>query len=187
MATQTKIAGTGANVASVGGTQNWINTGNITADDATYANASSSVTSSYVESKYLRGTNFGFTIPDGSTINGITVEYQAYANYYSFDPELVASIVQVNMVKSTGRVGTSNSTAYELDTEATYTFGSSSNLWGTTWTAAEINNSGFGVDLVVSFSDADLSGILTAYVDYVKITVDYTPAANTSNMMLMFD
>ena len=48
-------------------------------------------------------------------------------------------------------------------------YGSTSDLWGTTWTAADINNSDFGVALAANSTNARI-----AYVDYMQITVTYT-------------
>lgn len=65
--------GTGADDASVG-TITWSNPGNITASDNTYAtNLTGCITS---VSHYLKATNFGFSVPAGATITGITVEIE---------------------------------------------------------------------------------------------------------------
>src|SRR3989344_7524296 len=69
------IAGTGANDATVG-TEAWETPEEITVagggDDGAYADTG--VMAKSEVSNYLKATNFGFAIPDGSTILGITVE-----------------------------------------------------------------------------------------------------------------
>jgi hypothetical protein len=54
------------------------------------------------------------------------------------------------------------------------TYGGATNTWGQTWTEAQINSTGFGVTL----SALNESGFAsrTASVDYIRITVAYTPA-----------
>lgn len=53
------------------------------------------------------------------------------------------------------------------------TYGSTSDLWGATWTAAQINASNFGVRLTATNSSAYTAA--TADVDYISVTVQYTP------------
>lgn len=64
---------------------------------------------------------------------------------------------------------TGNNLAYTVspwNTADTYTsYGSSSNLWGTTWTVADINASNFGAVLSASVNNG------TAQVDHMRITV----------------
>lgn len=185
MATETKIAGTGANVAT-SGTIAWGVPANITSDNAVYSTASTSV-ESFAVSNYLRGTNFGFNVPSGSTINGILVELQLFADAYLPAEPVVITASQCKIVKGGSAAGTLQSPSFSdiTDTESLLTYGSASNLWGTTWSAADINSSNFGFDFQVSFDDAISLGN-ACNVDYIKITVDYTPPIN-GNMLLMFD
>ncbi len=66
------MAGTGSQVPGPGSGQ-WTDPENITANDTSYATVD--VTQGgmfgYYHTYYLQGTNFGFNIPSGSTINGI--------------------------------------------------------------------------------------------------------------------
>jgi len=56
----------------------------------------------------------------------------------------------VKIVKADASIGATNRAAGSLTTsQATYSFGGAEDLWGETWTAANINNSNFGV--VVAF------------------------------------
>ncbi len=63
--------GTGADDAAIG-TRTWSNPGNITSSNNTYATATSSGGGNST-THYLKATNFGFSIPSGATIDGITV------------------------------------------------------------------------------------------------------------------
>ena len=62
--------GTTANDAAVG-TTNWTNPGNGTASDNTYATVSTKGIS-----RYLKTTNFGFTLPTSTAIAGVVVEVE---------------------------------------------------------------------------------------------------------------
>jgi len=55
------------------GISEWANPGNASADDG--ANASASLGAG-AQTEYLLATNFGFSIPSGATIDGITVTWQ---------------------------------------------------------------------------------------------------------------
>lgn len=56
-------------------------------------------------------------------------------------------------------------------TETTYTIGSASSLWGRTWTASELSNTSFRVQIV------DVANVTsrTFYLDGLKARVTYTP------------
>lgn len=57
------------------------------------------------------------------------------------------------------------------DVEVSY--GGTSDLWGTTWTAEEINDAGFGVAISAQKSSGG-GGQKTAYIDHIKITITYS-------------
>ena len=166
-------ARTGANVAGVG-TAAWSNPGNITAVGSPYATAN---VGSGGTSQYLRGTNYGFTIPDGSTINGITVVINRQSSG-TLSPFISDNVVR--LVRGGTIVGTNMATAANWPTGGlgTATYGSTGELWGTTWTPADINNANFGVVLSVN----NLNGFAsrTATVDYIQVTVEYTLPGTTT-------
>src|SRR5688572_13763168 len=70
MPSVTKFAGTGGVGASA--SVNWTNPGNILARDTTYARLASP-SGTEANNQTLIPTNFGFAIPTGATIVGITV------------------------------------------------------------------------------------------------------------------
>jgi len=168
------IAGTGASVDGPG-TESWLNPEYITADDANYATAAlpGYVSYNYV-SELLQGTGCGFTIPDGVTIRGIEVKIMRRSSSNNQNTWSVkdASLYLLKEGTVAGSDRADLNTCWpEGMTEASY--GSSSDLWGTTWSAEDINSSGFGVSLSVTQNGA---GARIAYVDYISITVTYTPA-----------
>jgi hypothetical protein len=164
----TMSPGTVVDDATVG-TVVWIDPNNAKASDNAYASAANVNTALY--SHYLKATNFGFSIPTGATINGIVVEIEKKRGGYSVFDEVVS------IVKANGTIGTTNKAINAnwgtTDTYASY--GSSSDLWGETWSSTDINNTNYGMVLEASLR-AGIDGLQsTAYVDHIRITVYYTP------------
>lgn len=161
---QIRIAGSGANT---GGGTTWNNPGNITADDTNYATANLGGGN---DSRNLVSTNYAFSIPNGATITGIAVEIMRRSSSNSGGNSI--NDLNLRLLKNGAAVG--NSQASGLDWPTTFTaanYGGNNNLWGTTWTVADINNNNFGVLLEV---DNESSNSRIAYVDYIQITVFYT-------------
>lgn len=160
-------AGTGQNVTGVG-TIAWTNPGNIVSDNNVYATAVLPTTGSI--SNYLRGTNYGFAIPSNATILGITVTIGKYSsNFIGFT---AVNDNAVNLVKAGAVTGTNKAQGTWPTSETATAYGGAADLWGTTWTPADINASTFGV--VISAQNNSILGIsYTAYVDYIQVTVTY--------------
>ncbi|WKZ42157.1 MAG: MBG domain-containing protein [Anaerolineales bacterium] len=123
-------------------------------------------------------TNFGFSIPAGATIDGITVEMNRYREWST------GGGIQDVTVRLLGGTLTGDNKAEAGLWATTFspdnvdTFGSASDTWGNTWTPAQINATGFGVELVVENTHS--SARRQAHVDYVRITVTYTEAAKAN-------
>lgn len=84
----------------------------------------------------------------------------------------IAGVVDnsVRLFRAGAPVGSNKASAAEwnLASYATVTYGSATDLWGTTWTAAQINAASFGIGLSATVSTG------TADVDSMAITVTYT-------------
>ncbi len=122
---------------------------------------------------YLMGTGYGFAIPANASITGIQVTIGRYSSGI-FSPLIRDNVV--SLVKAGSIVG-DNKAAATMDWPTSETpayYGGTSDLWGTTWTPADINNANFGVVLSVINSQVFFSR--TAYVDYITITVTYGTA-----------
>lgn len=162
--TSTNSPGTAANDTSVGNV-GWNNFDFIKVSNDERANA---LVGTLGDSYYLKATNFGFTIPTGATINGIVVEWEKGVDGVGgvFDRH-------TRIVKADGTIGTTNRaiTTNQWAAGDNYiTSGGSTDLWGETWTAANINDADFGC-VLSAFSDSE--GV-TALIDHVRITVYYT-------------
>lgn len=149
------------------GTVAWSNLTNLSADDATYATA---VFSPYDYTDVVDATAFGFAIPGGSTIDGIVVEVQGKVN--TADDSGIYSILLLKAGTPTGDNKGSSDPFVFTASDTTKTWGGAADLWGTTWTVSDINNSGFGLQ----FSAAANDYVGTVTVDFVRITVHYTAA-----------
>jgi peptidoglycan/xylan/chitin deacetylase (PgdA/CDA1 family) len=160
-------AGTGSSVSGVG-TISWSNPGNIT---ITTGNKYATVDVSHGSTtRYLEGTNYGFSIPDGATISGIKVAIQRKSDSFSSSN---INDSTVKLVKGGDVVGSNKASSSDWSNSfAVANYGGASDLWGTTWTPAEINDSGFGVAL--SVYNQSSHSTRTAEVNYMQITVYYT-------------
>lgn len=173
-------SGSGANDASAGDVA-WSTPTNIASSDDSYA---TSAIGSLQTTQYLVATGFGFSIPAGATINGITVEIEKSRTGLGSVNDLAVRIVKGGVIGSTDK---SNATAWPT-TDAYTTYGSSSDVWGETWTSTDINASNFGV-MIRGTNNAARSA--TARVDHIRITITYTPATASSpvstSLPLFFD
>ena len=151
----------------------WAGLGNITLDDDSYV---SSVIGLSAESQTLQATGYGFSIPENATINGITVFVGKYASnsaaIYDGKVMLIKGGFEVGVDKKDAATAWSGG---ELES----TYGGEADLWESSWTPAEINDSSFGVAISAVNSD----GAQTAYVDYIQVRVTFTiPAPTISNL-----
>jgi hypothetical protein len=122
-----------------------------------------------VQSRYLKATGFGFSIPAGSRIDGIRVEVERrkLVNGSSLRDAKVR-IVKGGVIGSTDR----SDLAAEWPTSDQYkSYGSATDLWGQTWTPADINSAGFGFAISAV---GPASGNQTAAIDHIRVTVFYT-------------
>lgn len=151
------------------GTVAWSNATRAVSSNGSYATASvdGSIT------RFLQCTGYNFAIPAGATINGITVNVTRKSSSTSNGGSADAAM---RLVKA-GTIGTT-----DRSTGTTYTtsdvieaHGSAIDLWGTTWTAADINNVNFGAAFAATKASGSGSA-QTVSVDYIQIVVDYTSA-----------
>ena len=146
----------------------WGSPGNATASDDVKAFAA---VGSGAPTQYLKATGFGFSIPASAVIRGIEVAVErnsAFANAHDN---------AVRIVKG-GAIGTADRSIappWTMPPDAVTTYGGASDLWGESWTAADINGAGFGA--AISATDG-VSGDLVQ-VDHIAITVSYSLCGDT--------
>jgi hypothetical protein len=142
---------------------------NICADDSAEAYYSGANLDAGEYTAILRGSVFACEVPAGATIDGIKLEIEHRSNLSGYASK--DWLVQLSKDGST-RVG-SNYAKYTLLPAAAqvWTYGGEADLWGTTWTAAEINASTFAVH--VSYAAGE--GLnRRAYVVFFRVTFYYT-------------
>ncbi|OGO26742.1 MAG: hypothetical protein A2Z16_06515 [Chloroflexi bacterium RBG_16_54_18] len=170
-------AGTGADVAGVG-TIAWKNPDGFTSPGGPYA-FSNPLPSNGGTTHYLLGTDYGFAIPTDAVIDGIVVEIHRETNASSL-PALRDNIVQ--LVKG-GVISGDNKAAVGTDWPTTFMtarYGGVTDLWGTTWTAEEINSSDFGV--VLSITNPNPSNSAKGTLDWMRISVYYNLIDSTTTV-----
>ena len=150
------------------GTQPWTGLTNVVSQNNAYAQATGingQITN------YLKCTGYGFSIPAGATITGITVGVWDYSAKTMSDQSMV--LVKANN-NQTGPLGTMDlATQTRLPgTNSEVIYGGATNLWGNTWTAADINSATFGAAFAAIRGPYNTTD--TAFVDYMPITIDYT-------------
>ncbi len=121
-------------------------------------------------------SSLGFSVPAGATINGVTVTYErkcSFASSCSTDP-VNGGTAQITKTAGTPTGNDKGSATGWATSDVTDSLGSGSDLWGLSWTVAEINAAGFGFYTVVYNANALAR---TASLDYLAVTATYTPAA----------
>ena len=164
--TKTGVTYTTASIAgSVGG---WSGSANAISSNDVYAIPTANMPNNGDYTDYLKITNFQFTIPAGSVITGIAINVErSDANGKSKDSEV--KVIKAGSISATNKA---LSPAWG-SSDAVQTYGTNSDIWGNTWTVADINATNFGF----AFSAKRVGGggqATLAKIDEVIITVYYT-------------
>lgn len=154
------------------GTAAWTATGaSLVADLAASDNSWALSALNNTTSRYLRASNWGFTIPTNAVITGIAVAVEK-SRTTAGAPNVVDSrvhLVRRGVIMSSAD-NKATTTAW-TGSDATTTYGSDGDMWGIPWVAEDINAWDFG--FVISAVET-LGVAATARVDLVTITVYYT-------------
>lgn len=155
---------------------NWTNPANAAIDDATEAQITAATYDNGDISYLLLPFSFGFAIPAGATIDGIVVEIDRRC----FAGSAVDNRVQ--LAKGTAfanLVGTNKASATAWPTTSTIaTYGSPTDLWGATWTPAEVNDNAISTAFAVFLSVKATANNTDVGVDFIRATVYYTEASS---------
>ncbi|MEM7391432.1 MAG: DUF11 domain-containing protein, partial [Verrucomicrobiota bacterium] len=158
---------------ALGGGANWIN--------ATLArlNTSDNIYAEYNHTQQdpLVLSAFGFNIPLDASILGI----QVFVEGQGLGSTAAERAFRVGLTRNAGPIVGVEETGLEFSqgADSIFTLGSESNLWGASWTPAEINNSGFGLVLRDNDTGADALGF-----DYVLVMVCYRRPADIGVTMV---
>ncbi len=152
----------------------WPNTTRATAQDGSY---STTANFNNTSTQYLQCTGYNFAIPAGATIDGITVTVWRLASSNTCCQDAAMRLVKAGTIQTTDR---STTTRYPT-TNTAEAHGGATDLWGGTWTVADINSANFGAAFAAKNTTTTNR---TVSVDYIQITVNYTPLAVVSSMNL---
>jgi uncharacterized protein DUF6701 len=164
--TQSPAAGACTNQAGIGSVA-WANTGNAVSSNNSYATA----TVDGSTTNYLRCLSYGFNIPAGATILGIevNVERKSSRTQNGGSEDAAMRLVKGGTIQTTDR---SSGTTYTTG-DVVETHGSPTDLWGTTWAAAEINAANFGAAFAATKANGGGNSHAIS-VDHIQITVYYS-------------
>lgn len=127
-------------------------------------------------SDYLDLTNFGFSIPSGATINGVTVAIERSVSFASNSQDETVQLIKGGTAQGTNKADTATNWP---TTEASVNYGGVADLWALSLTDADVNASNFGVRIAAKTTSASS----TAQIDFVTITITYTAAAVTTRLL----
>lgn len=171
--TVTRSPGTCANAAGPNSLA-WTNVGN--ALTSNNVGATNSVNDGQV-SDYLQCSSYGFTIPDGNRITGITATIRRQANNTNVIDETVV-LLRAGVQETSGLA---NTTTYSNGSYRDDAYGGTSNLWGAEWSINEINATGFGLALA-SQKSSNTGGARTVNVDVITLGVTYVADATSPSV-----
>ena len=152
----------------------WVNPNNIKVQDG------NSATKGMLHGTFsglISASAFGFSIPAGATVTGITASI-VRANLTSVTPYIYDFNVQ--LLQSGTPVGSNLaaiSTAWPTSLQ-TAQYGGSTNLWGTTWTPAQAN----AIGIQVNVYNGSTAGSATAAIDFISLTINYTQGATSGSV-----
>lgn len=131
----------------------------------------------------LRATNFGFSIPAGSTINGIEIDYDAWC--YAIEGHVVDP-AELYIVYDGSQEGNNKASSagrfHPTDTDVYIKYGSSVDLWGVTLNTAKVNDSTFGWEMNI-YSVAAGGG---ASVDHMRMKIYYTEPTGPASISKVY-
>lgn len=164
---QTSVTRTPGTCANVTGADSlaWTNPTNAQASDDT--GATRSIDDGQV-SDYLQCSNYGFTIPDGNRVQGITATIRRQASNTNVQDSEVL-LLRGGTREATNRATT---TAYTNGSYSNDAYGSTTDLWGAEWSINDINVTGFGLALASQKSN-NTGGGRTVNVDVISLRVTY--------------
>ena len=123
-------------------------------------------------SYYLRLTNFGFSIPSGSTIDGIWVRIKRYASHVDSIDDGIVQLRDTGGPTGDNKARIATGFPHWPTSYETVYYGGSTDDWNVSGLDTDlVNDSSFGIDVV---ADSDIASSRTAYIDVVEIRVYYT-------------
>jgi hypothetical protein len=165
---------TSANVPFTGSDYEFDDPLNTLTNDNNLATAASLASIFNRQTDYLQAKNFGFNIPTAASICGIEAHVTKIAS--DIDILLISAYVRdydVRLIKNNVLTGDNLKNATEWSSSGTTTtYGGVNELWGATWTPADVNNNNFGLSIAAEIKTG--IGLLPVVgIDHISLTVHY--------------
>jgi hypothetical protein len=168
-----KQGGASRNVALSGGSLNWTALGNAMTDDNLYGTAGATLGSgATIKTNALEVDGFGNSVPDNAVILGIEATVVRTTNSVITSGGIKDGVVKLTKAGSLIGTNKAGNTDWSFG-NAAIVYGGPTDLWGSTWTPAEINAPTFGMGVSANLYTGLVSLALMAKVDNIKINVFY--------------
>ncbi len=158
------------------GSKAWANPANAQSSDNVYSTSSFSLgVFSSDNTNYLVATGFNFSIPTAyTTICGIKVEveksFQTFFGVLSSVKDNSVKIVKGGIISGTDKASVTDWTK----TDAYFSYGGPTDLWGLAWAPSDINSANFGVAISAKISSGFLALSMDARIDHIRVTIYYS-------------
>ncbi|MBI5918895.1 MAG: hypothetical protein HY849_05940 [Nitrosomonadales bacterium] len=156
--------------ASGVGTLSWSSSSNAYASDNLYATSAATSSTGTQLTNYLKCTGFNFSVPTGSTVTGITVDVERKISSTSSTSGKDNVVSLINASSVVGSTNRATATTYTT-TDSIETHGSTTDLWGAVWTAADVNSNNFGVAYSGNISKTSTSSTRTISIDQMRMRI----------------
>jgi gliding motility-associated-like protein len=171
---------------AAGGTDPWNNPGNALTDNNSYAtmtNAALLIGGTVRSSNFLVLRNLNLNIPVNAQICGVQVEVRKFSSDNSgsnWTRDLDIRLLKNNLITGTNHANTG---VNWTTSETASTYGTNSDLWGTTLNGMDVSTNGFGVAIAIESRAAGLLlPTVISYIDAVRIRVYYyVPSSDSDN------
>lgn len=139
----------------------WANPANIFSDNATNATAAFLGPPSMTD--VLNGKTFAFDIPTNAIIDGIIFQMEVPTSNRWSEGSSTVRLQKAGVNVGDNKAGTGAALSN------IWTYGGEDDLWGTTWTPAEINASNFGVAFAAAYTSS--GNDFTIAIDFFRVQV----------------
>ncbi len=147
----------------------WTSLSNVTAVDGAFASATLAPTQ---VSQRVRTSAHAVSLPPSTAPSGIIVRI----HHRTTAGTGLINDGEVRLVKAGVIVGLTrpSSSSWPANTEIA-TYGSILDLWGSSWLASDVTNSGFGLSFIAQNPGSTATGPATAQVDAIEVFVAHSP------------
>jgi hypothetical protein len=164
---------TATSISFAGSDYSFNNPLNTQLNDGNNAVASSVLSISKKQTEYLQAQGFGFSIPTAATICGIEVNVVKSAANVLLN---LATVTDYNVrVMKNGTLTPTNladGITQWPSSDVNTSYGDANEIWGTTWTPADINSANFGFSISAEI-DGTAALFPDARINHISITVYY--------------